>query len=448
MTRWTPRLLPLFVVATFTACENEVPTALDEGLLPVNPITLEILLPWSQFGTSTQVVGGFGAANEVGVGTIANAFGGTLNARTLLHLVPETPDSVVDNTIVDVAGDSLTTIVGGAFFLRFDPDASTNQGPVTVAVGRTSTHWDSRSANWRLAVDSLGRQEEWPEPGGGPVEPLGSGNWDPLEGDSLVIFLGMNVLATVLDTTQSEFGVRVDLETPGELLQVTFGEIRLFALVEGIDTVVTLPPVNIIDQTFIYDPAPGLPEGLRVGGIPAWRTVISMDLPTTVAGTPEVCARATCPLVLTPERINHASIVLNTRASEPGFQPTDSLLVHARSLFAAEVLPKSPVGPPIFLDSLGLAAGVALASAAFLPGGERSVEVPITPLVWDMVRGTRSDGGSTSPTIALLSLNCSPIAGSCIEPASIAFSSFAGAGDIGEPSLRLILTIADRVGLP
>ena len=443
-----PRLLPLFVVATFAACENEVPTALDEGLLPLKPVTLEVLLPWSQFGASTQVVGGFGRANEVGVGTIANAFGGTLNARTLLHLVPQPTDSVVDNTIVDVAGDSLITIVGGEIFLRFDPDASTNQGPVTVAVGRTSTHWDARSASWRLAVDSLEGQEEWPEPGGGSVAPLGSGQWDPLGGDSLVIFLGLNVMPTVLDTTSSEFGLRVDLETPGELLQVTFGEMRLFAVVEGVDTAITLPPVSVTDRTFIYDPAPGLPEGLRVGGIPAWRTVISMDLPTTVAGTPEACALVTCPLVLTPERINHAGIVLTTRANEPGFQPTASLLVHARSLFAAEVLPKSPVGPPIFLDSLGLTAGAALASAAFLPGGERSVEVPITPLVWDLVRGTRADGGSTSPTIALLSLNCSPIAGSCVEPAAIAFSSFAGAGEPGEPSLRLILTISDQVGLP
>ena len=443
-----PRLLPHFMVATFAACENEVPTALDEGLLPVKLVTFAVELPWSQFGTSTQVVGGFGRADEVGVGTIANAFGGTLNARTLLHLVPQTPDAAIDNTIVNIAGDSLTMIVGGSVFLRFDPDASTNQGPVTVAVGRTSTHWDARSASWRLAVDSLDGREEWPEPGGGSVVPLGSGEWDPLEGDSLDIFLGPNELATVLDTTTSEFGVRVDLVTPGELLQVIFGEMRLFALVEGSDTVITLPPLSITDQTFIYDPAPGLPEGLRVGGIPAWRTVISMDLPTTVAGTPEACALVTCPLVLTPERISHASIVLRTRANEPGFQPTGSLLVHARSLFAAEVLPKSPVGPPIFLDSLGLPAGAALASAAFLPGGERSVEVPITPLVWDLVRGTRAGGGSTSPTIALLSLNCSPIDGSCIEPSSIAFSSFAGAGEPGEPSLRLILTISDRVELP
>ena len=440
------RLLPLFVVATLAACQNEIPTALDEGLLPLQPVTLEVRLPWSQFATSTQVVGGFGRANELGVGTIANAFGGTLNARTLLHLVPQNLDSVV--TLVDIAGDTLSSIVGGAVFLRFDPDASTNQGPVTVAVGRTYTHWDARSASWRLAVDSLDVQEEWPEPGGGSVVPLASGVWDPLAGDSLLIFLGLNALPIVLDTTISEFGLRVDLETPGELLQVTFGEMRLFAVVEGIDTVITLPPVSVVDQTFIYDPAPGLPEGLRVGGIPAWRTVISMDLPTTVAGTPEACALVTCPLVLTPERINHASIVLTTRANEPGFQPTDSLLVHARSLFAAEVLPKSPVGPSIFLDELGLTVGAALASAAFVPGGERSVEVPITPLVWDLVRGTTGDGGSTSPTIALLSLNCSSLSGFCVEPASIAFSSFAGAGEPGEPSLRLILTISDRVELP
>jgi len=435
-----PRLLPLFVVVTLAACQNEIPTALGEGFLPVEPVTLEVRLPWSQFVTSAQVVGGFGRADELGVGTIANAFGGTLNARTLLHLEPQ--------HLVYDASDTLTTIVGGSFLLRFNPTGSSNQGPVTVAVGRTSTHWDARSASWRLAVDSLDGQEEWPEQGGGPVEPLGKAVWDPLEGDSLLISFGPAALANVLDTTTLEFGVRVDLDTPGELVQVISGEIQLFAMVEGVDTMITLPSVSVTDQTFIYDPAPGPPEGLRVGGIPAWRTVISMAIPAMVAGTPEACALVTCPLALTAERINLANLVLSTQANEPGFQPTDSLLVHARSLFAPGVLPKSPLGPPIFLDDLGLAVGAALASAAFAPGGERSVEVPITPLVWDLVRGTTVGGGSTSSTIALLSLSCNPVGKLCVESESIAFSSFAGAGQPGEPFLRLILTISDRVELP
>jgi hypothetical protein len=435
-----PRLLPLFVVATLAACQNEIPTALGEGFLPVEPVTLEVRLPWSQFTTSAQVVGGFGGANELGVGIIANAFGGTLNARTLMHLEHRDYD----------ASDTLTTIMGGNFLLRFNPTGSSDQGPVTVAVGRTSTHWDASSASWRMAVDSLDVQEEWPEQGGGSVAPLGKAVWDPLKGDSLLISLGPAALATVLDTTTLEFGVRVDLETPGELVQVISGEIQIFANVarEGVDTMITLPSVSVTDMTFIYDPAPGPPEGLRVGGIPAWRTVISMALPATVAGTPEACALVTCPLALTTERINLANLVLSTRANEPGFQPTDSLLVHARSLFALGMLPKSPLGPPVFLDDTGLTAGTALASAAFAPGGQRSVEVPITPLVWDLVRGTTVDGGSTSPTIALLSLSCNSAGGFCVESESIAFSSFAGAGQPGEPFLRLILTISDRVALP
>jgi hypothetical protein len=437
------RLLPLFMVATLVVCQNDTPTALDEGFLPVEPVTLEVRLPWSQFVTSAQVVGGFGRADELRVGTIANAFGGTLNARTLMHLESETSGS-------RVAGvrDSQTTIVGGSFLLRFNPDGSSNQGPVRVAVGRTSTHWDARSATWRMAVDSLDGKEEWPEQGGGSVRPLGEAVWDPLQGDSLEIFFSPSALLTVLDTTALEFGVRVDMETPGELVQVVSGEIQIFAKVEGVDTVITMPPAHATDLTFIYDPAPGPPEGFRVGGVPAWRTVISMALPATVAGTPEACALVACPLALTADRISLANLVLSTRANEPGFQPTDSLLVHARSLFAPEVLPKSPLGPPIFRDDLGITLGATLASAAFAPGGERSIEVPITPLVWDLVYGTTGSGGSTSSTIALLSLNCNLVSGSCVEPASVAFSSFAGAGQPGEPFLRLILTISGQVELP
>ena len=438
-----PRLVPLFLAVAFAACKNEIPTALDQARLPVTPVTLEVLLPWSQFATSAEVFGGFGAPRNLGAGIVANAFGGNFNAYTLLQLSPRNADS-----LSVVSDDSVTTLVSGTFRIRFNSGASSNQGPVAITVDRTLTHWDARTATWLLAVDSLDHQEAWPEQAGGPVVQLARGVWDPLRGDSTLISLNQAGLEAVRDSTILEFGLRMALETPGELVQVTSAELQLIASVEGLDTLINLPPVPITDLTFIYDPPPASPVGLRVGGLPAWRTVITVALPATVAGTPAACARVTCPLALTAERINHAGLVFTTQENEPAFQMIDSMLVEAVEALAPAVLPKSPLGPPMFLDDLGRPAGTVVRGAAFAPGGERTVEVPITPFIQFVAQGTTVAGVPAIPAVALLSLHCSPDGPVCGEAASISFASFAGAGQPGEPFLRLILTVSDPVELP
>ena len=45
----------------------------------------------------------------------------------------------------------------------------------------------------------------------------------------------------------------------------------------------------------------------------------------------------------------------------------------------------------------------------------------------------------TTPTITLMEV---------FEPLSFAFGSFAGPGQVGEPVLRLLITVSDPVGLP
>ena len=97
-----------------------------------------------------------------------------------------------------------------------------------------------------------------------------------------------------------------------------------------------------------------------------------------------------------------------------------------------DVLPKSPLGP-----SLSGIAGVLLAPEWFAPPGGHVVEVPVTGLVQDLLRGETADGDPVSTTVALLST---------FEPLSIEYASFEGLGAApggpprpGEPELRLIL---------
>ena len=66
-------------------CVEKTPTSIDDDLLPDQPVTVEIFLPWTEFGSALQVYGGYGAPNELGLGVVAHEFGGTLEARTLVR---------------------------------------------------------------------------------------------------------------------------------------------------------------------------------------------------------------------------------------------------------------------------------------------------------------------------------------------------------------------------
>jgi hypothetical protein len=236
------------------------------------------------------------------------------------------------------------------------------------------------------------------------------------------------------DTLASERGFRVDMETPDQRVQVN--GVRLHYDVNPTvdpDTLITRV-VETVDVTFIYTPVPTPPQqGLRVGGVPAFRSVIHMMTPTVVTGPPDVCAILGCPFVLTPERINHASLVLQTRPSDPlAFQPWDSLRVDVRSVLSPEHLPKAPLG-----NSLAGIQGRSLASALF--NAPQLVTIPITPFVRAQLLEESPDGLPAPTALALLSF---------LEPATVFFGSFAGPGEVGAPILRLIVTNAPAVELP
>lgn len=444
-----PRLLPLLAAATLVACENQFPTAVDEGLLPVGPVTVEVRLPWSQFASNARVLGGFGRADEVGLGFLANKYQGVLDARTLLH-VGTFPRSA---EVVDSAGTTRTdndlTFLGGDLMVRFDLNASTNTGPVTIGAGRTLTDWDIHTVDWANAVDTLDRTVPWPQAGGGPVAVFGTATWNrsPTE-DSVLIKLDSAAVAALADTASNR-GVRLTIETAGQRLVVL--NARLFLTTRPSvhkDTLVSLP-VEITDISFIYTPEPPAPtSGLRVGGIPSWRSVLTVGLPAAVPGTAEACARVACPLPLTLDRINYAGLVLTSRAVEAPYRPSDSLAVEARAVLAPVSLPKSPLGGSLFVDGIGRTVGASLPVAAFQPGGARTVELPITPLILDLIRGETLAGGFASPTLALLSLRCPPELPGCFESQSLTYAAFQGPGEVGEPYLRLILTVSGRVELP
>jgi hypothetical protein len=415
-------------------CDERTPTSLTEDFLPVLPTTFEVRLSWEQFATGLEVYGGFGLPSDRGGGVLANAFRGLLHARTLgrferLDPLVQVPDST--GTLVE---DPNPRLRGGRVIVHFDSLGSHPGRPVTISVLRMSTEFDAITATWELAADSVGARRPWPQVGGGPAVQVGQAVWDAAQGDSVVIPVDSATVKTWTDTLPSLRAFRLDVETTDVHFDVEGVQLQydITPSIKRDTTVVRTAATTAL--TFIYTPRPAAPtRGIRVGGAPAWRSVIRTQIPKVLTGPPDLCAVLGCPFELDAERINHASLVLTTRPSDPpAFQPQDSVIVDVRAVLAPERLPKAPLGPS--LAGLG---GRALAPALF--GSPQQVTVPITGFVRAQVT---EDSTAVVPPPRALALLALP------EPAGISFASFAGPGEAGSPFLRLIITNAPPVQLP
>ena len=187
--------------------------------------------------------------------------------------------------------------------------------------------------------------------------------------------------------------------------------------------------------TFLYTPEPGPPgSDVRVGGAPAWRTVLDINVPARLTGPAALCAAAGCPVELTPTRVNYAALVLSSRRTQAGFQPSDSLGVDVRAVHERSSMPKSPLGP-----SLVGGFGKRVAPGLFAGEEGTEVEIPITGFVRAILEGDSVGGFPPPRSLVLLS---------AFEPASLTFASFFGPGTAGAPVLKLIVTAGRSVQLP
>lgn len=421
-------------------CSDEVPTALDEDQIPLSPTTVEVRIPFSEFGRDVQVFGGFGRASELGqqgIAFVARDFEGTLSARTLVRpaLFPQTIETV-DSTGTTRSDDDFA-MVGGRIVVRFDSTASTNDGPVTLSAASIQTSWHAPSATWNLAVDTAGAQEPWPEPGGGPVRELGTFPWDPAEADSATIDVDSATVAELADTLNAGRGLRISLVDVGHRLTVRAVkvQVRIRPSINP-DTIVE----RRVDErvlTSIFDPPAPPPDGtLRVGGVPSWRTTLRIEIPDSVDASPEVCAVVSCPIALDEDRVNFAALVLETRAPPAAYLPSDTVIMEVRAVMAPERLPKAPLGS---LEGLLGPPREQMAPSLFASESGSQVTVPLTGYIRNLLVGETSVGVPVPTTVALMSV---------FEPLSIGFASFAGPGDEGAPFLRILLTLGEEVTLP
>ena len=414
-----------------SGCKEKNTTAPDLGFLQVNPRTVEALIPFGDFVDDVQVFGGYGSAADLGRGFVAQDFDG-LNVRTLVHLgdYPTTADQ---------------TFSGGRVVLFFDTLRGSLNAPVPVELFGVQEQWHAPTVTWEVVVDTAGDRREWSQPGGGVTTLLGGGVFDIRANedeadeaagltDSVSILVDSATVAALGDPTSGTTGLLVAGAQPGTLLHLVDVRLRITTVASSEpDSVFEVtPPAG--DLSFMFDPAPTAPLGwLRVGGTPAWRSVLTMSMPRTITGTPEVCGAVGCEVDLTEVDVNLAELVLTTRQTEQEFLPQDTTRVDIRTVLSPELLPRAPLGGPL------LPFPRSFAPALFLELAGTQVALSVTTLVTGILGIAAATDTVPVTSIVLFS---DP------EPSRIGFASFEGAGGAGAPTLRLLYTIANPVGLP
>jgi len=434
----------LLALMTAWACTDATPTSQDPDLIPIEAETYEVFLPFSAFGADFETFRGFGSVTALGAPLLANEWtagdpdDGTLEARPLIRfgflpdsilvVPPDGGDAQVDTDFVPVSGR--LTIFFDTAGLNVD-----DMAPVTVMAGATEANWDRASATWEMAVDTVGGQLAWPEPGGGPVRPLGSATWTPLDTDSISFDVDSLSVTEWVSPDADHGGLLLSSDAANLRVRVREAALRVDVRPSiNPDTLIQIGPVTR-QFTFLYDPTPEASPGtFLVGGAPSSRATFRFNLPEVLDGDAEICAFVPCPLELRSERVLFAALVLTTRSVTPGaLRPRSPFNLAARVVLAPDRLPRSPLGRSV------QAAPRELNPNVFGEAGGTSVEIPMTRYVQELVAALRNPDLTPPDHVAFLTPS---------EPLGLEMGAFAAPGSPGEPVLRLILTISEGVTLP
>ena len=409
-----------------------MPTATDGDLLPLEVLTIEVSLPFAEFGSDLRRFGGFGTPNGVPAIVVAREYQGELEARGLVRWsnIPKTIS--VQDTTGATRPDSMLTFLSAQIVAVVDTVASVFDGSVILAAGALQDSWHPPTATWERAVDTIGAQIPWTSPGGGPVQRMGTGEWTLAGGDTAYIDLDSATLTLWTDSTATSTGLRLETETAGARMAILGAQLRLNVKPSSNPDTVVNYGVGSNGSTFIYDPPPVPPDsGIVIGGAPAWRTVFEVQLPDFIDGPPELCAKVGCPYPLDPEAVSSAALVLTTEAAPAAYQPTDSVRLDVRTVLSPATLPKSPLG-----EAMAGPFGHALPAEYFGASAGAEVSIPITGYVQSLIRGESASGEPVPNTIVLLSV---------LEPSTLELATFQGLGGTNPPYLKLILTLGDRI---
>jgi len=413
-------MLPLLA-----ACGEESPTEAGGPLLPGEVRSFEVILEPSRYLVSDTAFSGFADAFDVNYFVVANAFDDALNAHMLTRFDMPVAISVRDNAGV-LRQDSAPIYFAGEVIFLVDSIRSSSKGPLELELMRLDEPWHAPSATWALRVDTPGARLPWTVPGGTTSTRIDTSTWSSSQKDTLRFAVDSATLAAWADTANKGRGSLLRLLDPGERVRIT--EVSLRADARSTidpDTVVTVtirPPAT----TFVWDPPiPATSDALRLGGITAWRSFLTLKprLDTLNLPCPDV---PNCTVQLREVTINHAALLLEPEVPQPGFAPEDSIQPIARILLESDDV-------PLIRSLLG---GVAGGTSAPLPParfvGTQPIELPLTDYLTQIAADTVS-ATMVPPAIALLP---------GVQSATFGYAAFRSA-----PRLRLVVSVASELQL-
>jgi hypothetical protein len=421
---WLALLLPLAVAA----CGEEGPTGVGAGLLPGDVIrTFEVILEPHQYLVWDTTFGQYTAMQDVDYHVIAHAFEGVLDARGLSAF--EAPRSI---TVTDTAGvvrqDTTPQWVGGRLRIVVDSARSTG-GPARLVLYRTAQEWD-RSATWTHAVDTAGARIAWTQPGGTIGALVDTATWTA-GADTVVFRLDAATAAEWAAAPSAAQGALIGMQTPGARLFTTLPQLELEARSSMRPDTTYMVNTFLVRRTYIYSPEPPAPTGgeLRVGGTPAWRTMIRFQEGLDTVTVPCPGSVPGCRLPLRDVVINRAALMLQPVRPPAGFRPETDISLSVTLLLTSPLvpLPRSPLG--------GLVGVTPVPPTRFLAPDAPVVEVSITEFLQAIIDPAQQEGPNamTSRHLALVPF----------QQRVFGFASFASM-----PRLRLILSTTRELQLP
>jgi hypothetical protein len=385
-------LLGLLALLPAAACKDKPPTFSGEPFFPggARPVTLEAILPSSQFLTTVGSFSGYETPATFAAQVVANQYAGALSAHPLQRFV--VPDSVSFSVNGASITDTLYTITAARLVVVVDSLGS-RLVPTTIQAFPVAQRYDPRSATWTLAVDSGAVHTPWTQPGGTKGPLLASAVYTPhAAGDTVLLPVDTARLRTLRVDSSS---VLLATAEPGSRLQLSNTLLRLTVKPSnaGRDTTLTVD-VTPTSSIFIFNPQPPAAGGtFQAGGILADRTIFQVNLDQPLPG----CAPADqpCPTVtLRDVRLNRVSLLMRPLPVPLGFDPLRPLPLELYLVGEPELGRQAPLVPSRVSN------GSALDSLrVFQAPGDTVVELPIT---LEAILRSQTAGDSLNVGFALL----------------------------------------------
>jgi hypothetical protein len=339
-------LLGLLALLPAAACKDQTPTLTGDPFFPggSRPVTLEAILPASQFLTALGSFSGYESALTFPDEVVANQYAGALSSHPLQrYLIPKEVSFSVNGV---TTSDSLYTITSARLVVVVDSLGS-RVAPTTLQLFPIAQAYDWITATWTLAVDTGSVHTPWTEPGGTKGPLLSSATWTPhTAGDTVLLPVDTARLRVL---RPDSVPVLLATAQAGSRLQLSSTVLRLSVKPSnaGKDTTLSVD-VSPTRSTLVFTPAPPAAGGtFQAGGIFADRTLFRVNLDQQLPG----CAPADqpcAPVSFKDVRLNRVSLLLRPLAVPLGFDPLRSLPLQLYLVQEPELGRQAPLVPSRF----------------------------------------------------------------------------------------------------